>query len=388
MTIDHPSSRQQQATASTTERTIVICVTFREFDGSSNAKIQELLLDSLERQSYKNFILSVTNYRENIDRLREVLSRYSFEYHVDQSPKDYVLSFTQTLQSGIKYLERGRSILLFTCADHIFPEDFLQTLVDHFEPGCAGIFHPSIVYTTVNDFQIDRPIWDPQATPGIQGRIAFPPSDPMLDDWLHMDPGRWDVDLTFADGDLMLDAAHQARLEKFRIDGYYPGYVHSVLVTYYSPKELRKNLFFKSRFAAIQNVYGISQEDDAQRTYKEVRGEALKNEGLEHDVYELEEVMKNFTRDFGVEAVEFSERLYCRFRHLARFTVVGSEREQDLYQMYLGFWEAQHRVRYEHLGPAGQAVLHRMKQLLHKSFEDLAREQETQSGTSRIARAS
>ncbi len=45
-------------------REIIICVTFREFDGSTNDLIQRRFLDSLSQQTYRNFRLVVTNFRE------------------------------------------------------------------------------------------------------------------------------------------------------------------------------------------------------------------------------------------------------------------------------------------------------------------------------------
>ena len=50
-------------------REILIVTTFKEFDGSRAAQIQEFWLKHLHRQTYKNFRLVVTNFREkNVEK--------------------------------------------------------------------------------------------------------------------------------------------------------------------------------------------------------------------------------------------------------------------------------------------------------------------------------
>ncbi len=45
-------------------REILVCVTFREFDGGENDAIQRKTLESFRQQTYKNYCLIVTVYRE------------------------------------------------------------------------------------------------------------------------------------------------------------------------------------------------------------------------------------------------------------------------------------------------------------------------------------
>lgn len=79
-------------------REILVCVTFREFDGGINAKIQRKFLESITKQTYKNFRLVVTNYREKL--VRKILDESELSYEFHQSEKrDCRFSWTEVIRN-------------------------------------------------------------------------------------------------------------------------------------------------------------------------------------------------------------------------------------------------------------------------------------------------
>ena len=346
-------------------RQIVVCVTFREFDGGPNDRIQRLFLDSIAQQTYSNFFLCVTNFREK--KVRAVLEEYEIPFTFDQAQVDTKISLTCILEHGIRKLQPGNSILMYTNADHIYPAHFLETVAREFEPGCAGTSYPQIVYNTVSDFQRERPFFHPEATPGPAGRSPFPAHEEGLPDWLQMDPNQWCMDVTFVDGDLLLVPENRQRYERFRFDQFWPGPAQSVIVTSYAPRELRKNIFMKARYAELQNVYSESQSADAKKDYVELRKAEFSH------VEDLRQVMFAFARDAGFDTSEFSDPFLAKVRHAARYSIVGTPQEQELYSMYLGYWQGRYGLLHSGTLDQGRAVLDRMKTLIRQSYETIER---------------
>ncbi len=258
---------------------------------------------------------------------------------------------------------------MYTNADHVFPRQFLEELNEQFEPGSSGIFYPQLVYNSLEDFNEGIPCFDSRAAAAPGHRGPFNSRDPGLPDWLQLDPNYWVMDVTFADGDLMLDDAHRRRLERFRFDAFWPGPTQSILLTSYSPPELRKNLFFRTRYAEVVNVYGVSRELDAKQNYSQLRAAEFRS------VEPLKAVMRDFARDAGADAIEFDDPLLAKLGHLERFHIVGNEAERELYAMYLQFWRVRYQVHAQaggrDLDPRIMGILDEMRRLLTTSYEGL-----------------
>ena len=110
-------------------RQILVCSTFREFDGSSNTKIHEKFLDGLRCQTYKDFRLIVTNYKEK--HVEEAISKCGIPYEFIQSSRtDCRYSITEVVQSSFGYLKRGKHIILWTNTDNIFEPTFFQEIIE------------------------------------------------------------------------------------------------------------------------------------------------------------------------------------------------------------------------------------------------------------------
>lgn len=349
------------------KRRVVICVSFREFDGGPNDTIQRLFLESLERQSYRNFELCVTNFRER--NVEAVLKEYSFEHHFVQSDLQTRVSLTNILESGIARLESGRSILVYTNADHVFPPDFLQLLLEEFEPGCSGTFFPQMIFNGAGDYRAERNMFHPKASAAPQSRGLIDPKSEGLPGWLQYDPAYWVTDVTFADGDLMLAERHRSLLAKYRFDQFWPGPTQSVLLTSYSPFHLRKNLFFRTRYAELVNVYGASAEADSQHTYRELRRQEF------NSVQGLKSNMLAFSHEAGDEGSGLESPVAPKLQHLRRFSVVGSDAQRQLYDAYLQFWQVRHGLKGRESDASGLMLLAQLKKNLLSLYDSAQAEQ-------------
>ncbi len=171
------------------------------------------------------------------------------------------------------------------------------------------------------------------------------------------------------------------------MDGYWPGPAQSVLVSMYAPAELRKNLFFQTRYAEIQNVYGESREKDAQKSYLQLRAKEFENHHSSaatprKTIHELWATVFAFARDAGLDISEFEDPVVRKIRHVERYGLVGTDAEKELYGMYLGYWAARYRVA---AAPTdrGEQVLGQMKNILC-SFYTSTNEQRLAHGGPRL----
>ena len=121
-------------------REILIVSTFKEFDGSRAAQIQEFWLDHLHRQTYKNFRLVVTNFREK--NVEKALKKAKVPYEFFQSSTDCIYSLTDMLENTLGLVKPGKQIIFHPSADHIFDENLFEVIAKTFRPGLAGTSFP------------------------------------------------------------------------------------------------------------------------------------------------------------------------------------------------------------------------------------------------------
>lgn len=136
-------------------RKIYICTTFREFNGDANANIQELFLKSLINQTYNDWELVVTTFGEkNVEStLRELKVPYKI---IEAGKQSYRFSLTDVVLNGIQCLEATGGTLLWTTADIIFPQGFLEEVNRICRPGIVGTSHPHLMYESISKFQQNK----------------------------------------------------------------------------------------------------------------------------------------------------------------------------------------------------------------------------------------
>jgi hypothetical protein len=127
---------------------IIICTTFREFNGNENAQMQNLFLESLKSQTYKNFELIVTIFNEkNVEK--ELLdSKLPFQTHTNPT-SEYRFSLSEVLLNGLKSVTEN-DIIVWTTSDIIFNKDFLEITEKEVRERTCAISYPLKIY---NDFE-------------------------------------------------------------------------------------------------------------------------------------------------------------------------------------------------------------------------------------------
>jgi hypothetical protein len=135
------------------KREIFICTTFRDFNGTENDEIQKLFLESLKNQTYQNFELVVTIFKEkNVEnKIKEFNLPVKFYY---DSSQDYKYSHTEVLLNCIKEADNMlfNAIIVWTTADVIFENNFFEIINNYLSQNGVAIIHPHYIYRNINDF--------------------------------------------------------------------------------------------------------------------------------------------------------------------------------------------------------------------------------------------
>lgn len=137
---------------------IVISMTFRSFDGSINAKIQRMFLQSLTDQTYQNFVIAVTIFGETgvPETLKETGLPHTIHY---AEPGDYKkFSLSKVLLNGIKISKEQNEdcILLWINADNMLESNFLERIAHVQGEKIGGISYPHQQYRSIADYQAKR----------------------------------------------------------------------------------------------------------------------------------------------------------------------------------------------------------------------------------------
>lgn len=134
---------------------ILICTTFREFNGYSNDKIQRLFLESLKNQSYKNWELIVTIFKEkNIENTLKELS-IPYRCYYDNSDK-YKFSLTTVLLNCIASINDEPSIIIWTTCDVIFDNNFFEKIISNYRAYIGGTSHPHLILNSIDNLKDNK----------------------------------------------------------------------------------------------------------------------------------------------------------------------------------------------------------------------------------------
>ena len=109
-------------------RRLVVCTTFRSFNGSPNDRIQREFLRAVAAQTYPDWELAVTIFGET--GVEDALRTAEVPFTVfEGSPGDYRFSLTEVLSNGVAHADstgHGSSIVLWTTCDVVFPPTSLR----------------------------------------------------------------------------------------------------------------------------------------------------------------------------------------------------------------------------------------------------------------------
>lgn len=136
---------------------IVVCTTLRDFRGNENDKIQHLFLESLEKQSYRNFDLVISLFGET--HVKEEVKRYNINsfFYDNLKGDDYRYSHSYVLLNAInhaeKRYEKEKYVILWTTCDVIYPSDFFENIVNSYKENFIGTSNPHKVYNSLLEYE-------------------------------------------------------------------------------------------------------------------------------------------------------------------------------------------------------------------------------------------
>jgi len=234
-------------------------MTLREFDGSINDKIQRRALESIKRQSYTNYKLIVTNFKEK--SVRNILDEYNFNYEFYQSKlQDHHMSWSEVIINSFRHIIKGNNIVLWTNADNIFENNFFEEIVNNFVPLCAGTSWPMLYYNSLEDFENGITLnnediinsrnksRNPYKSIVYKIFMLLIPNDTIY----KFDPNLWVPDEIFIDGDLFLDGKNRKDFIDHKMDGAYQGMAQSLMLAFYA--KILINIVYKSKVSVIRNL--------------------------------------------------------------------------------------------------------------------------------------
>ena len=334
-------------------REILVCVTFREFDGGIDAKIQEKFLEGLQKQSYKHFRLIVTNYREK--HVKKALDKTGLPYEFHQSEKDCLCSWSEVIQNSFQYLEKGDHIIVWTNADNVFEPNLFSEIVKDFESGSGGTSYPNIPYASLEDFERNCP----------RNTLKNRP----LNSFFQLNPNRWVPDTIYVDGDLLLDPENQRLLLEYEFRDRWPGMAQTLVLAFYASK--LKNLFFRSKIAIINNVRAETQTVKRFAVGEQVGEEEAKRIWYNHFREESqrgEEILMKFCEAKGIDN-KFAHHALRKLNQHKAYQVVGRVDQKLLFTAYFGYWTLYHHwTRYRSVRPFVRILYHSVRSFAINSF--------------------
>lgn len=214
------------------QREILIVTTFKEFKGR-DGDIQRFWLEHLHEQTYKNFKLIVTNFREKLVRDAVKKSKIAFEFY--QSKSDCIFSITEMFENTLKHIKCGKQIILFPSPDHIFEPNFFKTIIDHFEPMSGGTTFPHPQHLSILDFEQNN-MYDEYHNKHVKNLFEY-------------DPNKHIPEAFYLDADLLLSKKWSDNFFEEKIEGAFPGITLHLM--FLSSAVTLKNLVFKTKVHKI-----------------------------------------------------------------------------------------------------------------------------------------
>jgi len=312
-------------------RQILVCVTFREFDGSTNAKIQERFLGSIRRQNYKNFKLIVTNFRERFVRKTLDESKLPYEFH--QSERDCRYSWTEVIQNSFRYLEKGRNIILWTNADNVFEPNLFSEIIENFVPESAGTSYPSIHYASLHDFERKRAMDTWKNKP--------------LRSFYQMDPNYWIPEAIYIDGDTFLDLEKRNVFSKYEFSEWGPGQAVTLVLAFFGKKLI--NLIYRSKIHTIDNTWAEDQNIIRLAGREKISAEEatviLKKYRESPEVWQAMEALKSFCRARGIGGNYIpGHNSLKKLNQNREYKPVGRIDQKLAYGTYMRYWMIRHSI--------------------------------------------
>lgn len=220
----------------TNQREILIACTFREFNGDVNAQTQEAFLESLKKQTYQNYRLIVTNYKEKFVRKKLEDLNMPFEFH--QSNLEIRSSWGEVIANSIQHLKPCKHIVMWTNADVIYEVNYFEEVIRHFSPNIAGTSYMAHHCRTLSDYY--------------QQKVFNPYYNQPIKSFYSYDPNIFIPESLYIDGDLLLNEKNQKLFSEHLISGHAPGIVVILMFGFMASQFI--NLIYRSKLYTITSV--------------------------------------------------------------------------------------------------------------------------------------
>lgn len=215
---------------------IIITTTFRDFKGNINDKMQLQFLNSLTKQTYQNYVLVVTIFKEkNVERVVKKILGEKAVFYNSIIEDEYRYSLSKVLLNGIDYgKEIGADILIDCSGDIILQNNFLETVVNNYSELYSGISHPNIFFDVNENFEV------------IKKRLG------------QCNRG---IDIRFFDFKLLVDKNVYKYLQRYTFLDW-GGFEHflTAICIKYSSKKI--NIFNESKVVKFENNRELSNETE------------------------------------------------------------------------------------------------------------------------------
>lgn len=232
-------------------REILVAVTFRDFVGGYTDEIQKMFIQSIASQTYTKFKLVVTLCGEqNVEKTLEDIGIN----HVCHQSDSY--DWTTVFSNSFQHLEKGKNIILTTNADNIFDPNFLQEIINNFEPGTGGTSYPPFHYHSIEDYKAGKP--NNYRDYKTRSMWVDYKDRKIVKYFYQYDPNVIVPECLFIDGDLMLDKVNSKLfLDHLLVGPTCMGNTPSIMAGFYAKRLI--NIMFKSKVHSLETPANLKQ---------------------------------------------------------------------------------------------------------------------------------
>ncbi len=318
-------------------REILIAVTFRDFIGDYNSKVQTKFLESIKKQTYQNYKLVVTNFKEKHVETYLKQSEVKFVFHQTKHENCWI-SFTEVVSNTFQHLEKGKNIILFTNADICYDTNFFEEIINNFEPGIGGTSYPPFHYYNINEFEKKKPnnFYD------CKRMEVMPPYNKRkkIKSFVQYEPNIFVPECVFIDGDLMIIPENASTFLEHSMLGSATGVSLSLMISFYANKLI--NLIFISKVHSIESsrITGATEKDPCNDDKEWNARKQINEDHKENESWENYEILKSFCKKRAIEDKWLVDTRFLthKFRINSMYKPVGNIFQKLYYLAYQVFY--------------------------------------------------
>ena len=316
------------------KKQILVCITFRDFDGGINDKIQRLVLNSFKSQTYKNFKLVVSVYREK--NIEKVLKEYALDYEIHNCKikNNYSHSFSEVIYNAFSYLEKDKHIIYWSQADTVIDENFFEEVIKNYQENFSGISWPVYYYDSIENF--NKGILSDNKSIFKNSPKKDSPYNNIFykyfiqsfssKNYFSIDANLWVAESFFIDGNSFLIDNNKSLIKKNKINGAYQGIINIIVPILFSNTKI--NIFYQSKSHEIKNDFGPDAD-----WWNEVQNKPYFQQQLSN-TQTLNNLIKDLDNNFKFNISGLFNKIYLH----STFSLIGNTFQKLIFLFYLFIW--------------------------------------------------